>query len=281
MGRNLNRRFNPRGTVYHLDPYGDNVLLNINSIRIQSIVTNGIREETSYFKVGDSNTQNTFFMRSFHDNIGDYALHTFAGLQSSLDWFRFAHGLYGPAALSTTRAGYVLGLEDVNQQPLIPPADPSPLEQSIASQGGSPGGRYATIMYGTNGDTSLVDFDTHMRTIVADCVAVGIIPILNTIPACPACSSGGPCDDSPGKNSCFNDVIRVISDDQVIPLIDVRLLTDILPSLGLSDGKHLSAVGNGCDLSSSGMIGGFNVRNMLTLKMLRLVRAARLEVPPE
>jgi len=266
----------PRLHPYQIPTLGDDALL-VDPSGIAAIVANGARTEDAYFKIGDSNTGSPYFMRPFQDsdNIGDYSLGEFGGLEPTLNFFRFNHIWDGPSSLSNTRSGYPLGLEDVNHVAIDPPTNPSPLTQSINGTGGSPGGRYAILMHGTNQDDTYALYETHMRAIVAQCTAAGVITIMTTIPQCTACGGGGPDQIPFGHNEVFAEIQRRIALDTRIPLLDLRKVTDTLPDLGLSDGKHLSVYGNGGDLTAPGLLAGFNVRNMLTLKMLKKVKAVR------
>jgi len=266
---NLNHR---KFRSYSLPPIGDSAVHLVSTSRLQAIAANGAFNEDGYDKIGDSNSAFAGFMVNFQsgNNQGVYALGSFAGLEPTLRRFLFYHLWQGPACVSGTRTGYALGIEDAGGLPIDPPTNPNPLAQHFVSLPA----RYAFIMYGSNQEP-LASFETNLRAIVAQCITAGVIPILNTIPFC------FPCAMNP--NTPFNDIVKAIASDTDLPWLDVRSMTDTLPNLGTDvDGIHFSTAGElgACDLRT-GMAGGFNMRNMLTLKMLRLIRAARFGVAPE
>ena len=213
---------------------------------IQTIVNNGpTRNEHMYVKVGDSNSANGAFMRCFDvpDEQPPYDLGAYPELQATIDWFRFSHMGFGPACQAGVRATDLIT------------GDPSPLTQVL----GPLGARYAVIMLGTNQEPLDV-YEASMRAMVAQCIAVGVVPILTTIPDCL------PCLVNP--NTPFNDILRKIAEDNLIPLVDLRRETHPLPSFGLVDRIHLNVINRGGDLTAGGLQYGFNRRNLLTLQAL-------------
>jgi len=234
---------------------------------IQQIAAKGARVEAGYFKIGDSNSVLNGFMRNFDWQVlGEsnlVQLGAYPELEAVYQSFAGFHLGFLPCAVSGTRSGYPLGIEDAANQPIVPPLAISPLTTAM----GPGSGRYAVIMHGTNQE-SLSQYETNMRAIVAQCIAGGVVPILNTIPAC------GPCSLQP--NTPFNDVVRRVAQDNLIPLIDGRREYDTLPGLGvLGDDIHFNTTGGGVDLTASGLQFGLNRRALLTLQALARAKLAR------
>lgn len=239
------------------------------------------RNENQYIRVGDSQTNNSFYMRSFGLTPDTYDLGEHPELQATVDYY-INHVFFGPACLSTTRSAWVLGLEGLDQIPLIPPANPSPLTMDLDgltdpfARIGSKG-RFAVVMYGTNYEPPSI-WEPNMREIVRQCIAQGTIPILTTIPTLALLGS-------PGLAEELNSILRVIAEDNLVPFVDLYRELALLPNQGLSpDDKHLSAVNtlgdpidDGFDLTPAGLAGGFNTRNLLTLQMLARTRAALVD----
>jgi len=218
---------------------------------IQAIVANDpTRNEHAYTKVGDSNSANGAFMRCFDTpEEQPYYLGAYPELQATIDWFRFSHMQYGPACRAGTTATDVIT------------GNPSPLAQIAAPSGA----RYAVIMFGTNQEPLAV-YEASMRAIVAQCIAAGIVPILNTIPDCLPCALR--------PNTPFNDIVRRIAEENRIPLIDLRRESNTMPGSGLVDGIHFNVVNRGGDFTAAGLQYGFDRRNLLTLQALARAKLA-------
>jgi hypothetical protein len=136
--------------------------------------------------------------------------------------------------------------------------------------------QWAIVMYGTN-DLERVDAET-FRAQLGRALALledqGVVPVVSTIP---------PRADDPARAArvpAFNDVIRALARERHVPLVDYWAALDAVPGHGLSDdGVHPSVYMEGatrtCDLSEPALRYGYNVRNLLALRMLaRLVATA-------
>lgn len=231
---------------------------------IRRIAMNSTKVEGGYFKVGDSNSVITGFMRNFdwqilgETNLVQLGEHP--EIEATYKFFAGFHIGFLPCAVSGTRTGYALGIEDASEQPAT--IIPSPLTLAM----GPGAGRYAVIMYGTNQEAH-DQFDRNMRAIVEQCITGGVVPILNTIPYC------GPCAENP--NTPFNDILRIVAEDYQLPLIDGRREYDPLPLFGLVDTIHFNTTGGGVDLTPAGLQFGINRRHLLTLQMLQACVDAR------
>lgn len=154
---------------------------------------------------------------------------------------------------------------------------PSPLEQEVAAT--RP--RFAVVMFGTNdiGFRSLEAYADDMLTIVDRLLAAGVVPLLSTIPPRDDDAAAG------GRVPEWNLAVRAIAQGRGVPLVDLHAELEALPGHGLSgDGVHpRSGGGAGCAFDATGLQGGYNVRNLITLEQLdRAHRAlARGEPAPD
>jgi hypothetical protein len=186
---------------------------------------------------------------------------------------------YAPrAAKIGARAPWVLGTgNDVDGI--------TPLDEMIVTV--SPA--YAVIMFGTNDALWYVAspekvaqlFGADLRKVVDAVESRGIVPILTTLPKhmhdkrFPDCSSGAESSNAryAMQTSAASAEVARIACERHLPLIDYRYALDPLLDHGIGhDGVHPSVYPKGGGfLDENGLQCGFNVRNLVTLRMLKLV----------
>lgn len=151
---------------------------------------------------------------------------------------------------------------------------------------------YAVILFGTNDVTvaqafqsdPLPEYIANMGEIVSRTLRRGVVPILTTVP--PRTETG-----AESLTEELNAGLYQLASERHVPLIDLWRALDPLPNLGLSaDDVHPSLYGGpGCtalcdpkacaprcqsaNFRPAGLRYGYNVRNLITLKMLRRLSA--------
>jgi hypothetical protein len=139
------------------------------------------------------------------------------------------------------------------------------------------------IMFGTNDLDRSPDpthFEHNLNTIVAETVAMGVIPVLSTIP---------PRLDSPSKNALvgpYNAAIAHVAASAQIPLWDYWLALYDLGSrynYGMSgDGIHPSVYqgSNASIFTAAGLEYGYNVRNLTAIQVLDKIKRIVIDNGP-
>jgi hypothetical protein len=146
-------------------------------------------------------------------------------------------------------------------------------------------------MYGSNDATArfvpLDDlaraFEQRMSRIVALLEDAGIIPVLTTLPRHLTDPTHPDCDRKAGdlsnwrwavQNSRLSAVVAQLACARHLPLIDLRYAMDGLVNFGIeADGSHPNGyVPGSARLDADGLQCGFNVRNYVTLRMLKQIK---------
>ena len=206
-------------------------------------------------KVGDCNTAGWVFLYPFGE--GQYDLGDYADLQGVIDHFAelFTHRAY--AAHNGLNAGAVL--DPVWSTPGICEADETPLACEYRTYDPA----VAVIMFGTNDMVSLTadQFDYDLRRVVHETMDAGIIPIMSTFPRHLS---------FPDRSIQFNQIVVRIALDYDLPLINLWLALEPLPSHGIApDGFHLDGpLTRAGDMSLPNLETGYPLRNLLTLQTL-------------
>jgi hypothetical protein len=163
----------------------------------------------------------------------------------------------------------------------------SPVDDLVSSV--SPA--YAVVMYGTNDaewyllspDALAKEFGDALRSLVDAIESRGVVPILTTIPKhartkrfpdCPERGGGGSNLRFAIQTNVVSATIAAVACERALPLIDYRYAIDPLLDHGVgADGVHptLYRLGAGV-LDDDGLECGYNVRNFVTLRMVKLVR---------
>jgi hypothetical protein len=150
---------------------------------------------------------------------------------------------------------------------------------------------YAVVMYGTNdaewyllSPAALAkEFGDALRSLVDAIESRGVVPILTTIPKHARSGRFSDCPDAKGGGSnlrfaiqtnIVSATIAAVACERALPLIDFRYAIDPLLDHGVGgDGVHPTLYHYGAGvLDDDGLECGYNVRNFVTLRMLKLVR---------
>lgn len=228
---------------------------------LRAIAAAGSQQDRVFAKVGASATVSSNFLHCFASAEVDLGGRD---LRATVDWFLAGEaGGTNPyqreseAATVGWSAGRVLL------------GDPSPLENEVAAV--RP--RFAVIMYGTN-DIGLGDiaaYGAHLGGIADALIERGVIPVFTTIM---------PRDDSADADAWvprYNLMMRAVAQARQVPLIDYHRELLPLPGHGLAaDGihpdVHRDGGARGCVFTAEALQHGYNVRNLITLEMLDVLR---------
>jgi peptidoglycan/LPS O-acetylase OafA/YrhL len=222
-----------------------------------------------FLKVGDSITALSHFLQCFdggsvdlgaNTNLSPTLSHYLAGrIGSDSPYRRTSYAAVGGTMASDAMSG-----------------SPSPLAREMTAANG----HVALVMFGTNEirmGKSYEHFATGLWDVVDTLIANGVIPVMSTIP---------PLNDYPEADARIptaNSLVRAIAQGRGVPLVDYHRELLPLPGRGLgSDDLHPTYAPSGaCQLTSSGLAYGFNVRNLLSLEALSRVVAALANTPPD
>ncbi|MEI7892916.1 MAG: SGNH/GDSL hydrolase family protein [Myxococcales bacterium] len=158
-----------------------------------------------------------------------------------------------------------------------------PLDVLIESFGPA----FAVVLLGTNDALGLGDaqgivkqFRANLGVLLATLEGRGVIPILTTLPKhlrdrrmpdCGAQSNGR----AVVMTNAVSAAVAEIACERHLPLIDLRYALEVLWAHGVGpDGVHPTVyeLGGGGTLNEVGLQCGMNVRNLVTLRMLKVVR---------
>ncbi len=124
------------------------------------------------------------------------------------------------------------------------------------------------IMFGTN-DVATTDdktYEQYLRQIVRETTDRNILPVLSTFPTRP---------ENATRSDQLNQIVANVAVDMDIPLVNLNVALESLPNKGVDadNSTHLSlpTSGRADDFTKSGQLGGANMRNLLTLRLLDLV----------
>ena len=128
-----------------------------------------------------------------------------------------------------------------------------------------------------------------MTAIVDQLEAAGIVPVLSTIPPHTGDPARPLCDRFPGdlsnwriavQTNALSAAVAELACARALPLVDLRHGLDALSDAGIGpDGVHPNAHRGGAGkLDAQGLQCGYNLRNYLTLRMLRQL-APLLDAP--
>lgn len=123
----------------------------------------------------------------------------------------------------------------------------------------------ALIMLGTNdiyNSYSNEGYEANLRRIVSDSIAMGVIPVLSTVP--PFQLSG-----FEGRTEQINALVWKVAQENDIPVWDYHAALLTLPNQGLgSDGVHPSFAPDPADFTADNLQYGFAIRNLMALHIL-------------
>lgn len=234
-------------------------IINLPIEHTQQIYLRGIErglQSTFLLSVGDCNSESHFYLRDLLDDTPpsegvDVSYYENPEVISTIETYSEAFDFKGQSVNSGLNSLSVMDPFWAN--PDICPAGESPLACDY---------RFthpfaALIMFGANDINvlSTADYELALRDIIEFTLDRDIIPILSTFTVRPI---GDNAVYSHGVR--FNGVIIRLAQEYHIPLVNFWLAARDLPDNGiLPDNAHLS-------------IGGFNVRNQLTIEMIRALQ---------
>lgn len=220
-----------------------------------------------FSKVGDCMTDTPFFLIDIGD--GDYDLGDYEDLQPVIDQYTATDINSFNRASQAAAGGFNTAsiVDSMWANPEFCESGETPLscEFRIAQPS------VALIMFGTN-DVQYLDasqFDYFLRSIVAETIRSGTLPILSTFPARP---------EFPEQTELFNQVVVKVAQDYDMPLINLsRALAD-LPDQGVDpvDTTHMTTPEDeqAAYFTDESLQTGFSTRNLLTLQALDAVMQA-------
>jgi len=206
-------------------------------------------------KVGDCNSVEWLFLTPF--SAKGYNLGGYGTLQPVIAQFSDSFDDHSYAAH--------VGL---NVMAVLDPiwADPSvcePGESPLACEYRVKNPSMAVIMFGTNDMVVLTysQFDFYLRQAVNQTIQAGIVPILSTFPRHLA---------FPDRSILYNQIVVRVALDYNIPLINLWLALEPLPSHGIGgDSFHLNGpLTRAGDLTEPNLQTGYPMRNLVTLQGL-------------
>jgi hypothetical protein len=216
--------------------------------------------------VGDSNTDNPNFFAPF-DN-GNYTLGQYAYLQDTISFFRGSFGQHSPAAVGSFSTSRVL--DPAYADPVRCLGNESPLACEYRLQRPS----VVLILIGTGDHLDWANFEGRYRRILDYTLAQGVVPVLLTIADdLDSKEQGAPYDFT-------NNVIRRLSREYDLPLLDLRHVVELLPNRGCGpDGFHYNTPpdGRSADFTGDHLNYGYNVRNLTGLFALDTIRRQVLQ----
>ena len=227
-----------------------------------------------FSKLGDCMTENPYFLVTFAE--GDYDLGEYDQLAPVLE-----HYSQAPARTENwdKNSCATVGLAAASGFNIAGPLDATWADPAWCQGGESPAAceyrwakpSVAIIMFGTN-DVDYTDPATYnyfLRTLVAQTIERGVLPLLNTFPTRP---------ENPEKSLLLNRIVVRVAEDYDIPLINLNRALAPLPHQGVdpNDTIHLSVPADKqVDyFTPEHLQSGFTVRNLVTLQALEAVLAA-------
>jgi hypothetical protein len=127
----------------------------------------------------------------------------------------------------------------------------------------------ALILLGTGDQHSWQGFETRYRQIIEYTINHGIVPVLITK------ADDLESRDNTASPGYLNDIIRRLSAEYDVPLLDLRLAVNSLPSRGLlPDGFHYNLPPDGlaADFTGDHLLYGYPMRNLTALLILDALR---------
>lgn len=251
-----------------------------------------------FAKIGDSITESSSFLMAIGCGWANLGAH--AGLQPIVDYYRAWRAPPGYTtecdtggnSFNVSSASAMAGwAADAALLPLLEPPPECTGENVVALRCEYTRLRpaVALVMYGTNDLLRYNDvarYRTSLERIVETSVALGVIPVLSTIP---------PRIDDPALSprvGAYNAVVVAVASEQRVPLWNYHRALTATPGMvnqGLSeDGVHPSVYGGcraplGCasaNFTAEGLRYGYNQRNLTALQVLAHVKAVVLDDGP-
>ncbi len=214
-----------------------------------------------FSKIGDCMTDTPYFLIDIGD--GNYDLGAYADLQPVVDQYTAsdlnAFNRKSQAAAGGFNTASLVDSMWANPEFCESGETPLSCEFRIAQPS------VALIMFGTN-DVQYLDasqFDYFLRTIVAETIRNGTLPILSTFPTRP---------EFPEQTALFNKIVVKVAQDYDMPLINLSHALADLPNEGVDpeDPTHMTTPKDEqvAHFTDEALQSGFSTRNLLTLQAL-------------
>jgi LysM repeat protein len=210
--------------------------------------------------IGDSNTANMAFFAPF--DWGCYTLAEYGYLQETIDFFRgsFARDrIAARGGFNTTKA-----LDPANAPGGCGPGE-SPLVCEVRVNRPS----VAFILLGTGDQHTWQGFESRYRQIIEHLINQGVIPV------CITKGDDLESTDSQAPYGYINDIIRRLSREYSVPLLDLRQAFSALPNRGFeADGFHINKPpdGQSANFTRGYLSYGYNMYNLTALRALDAIR---------
>ncbi len=210
--------------------------------------------------IGDSNTANMAFFAPF--DWGGYTLGEYGYLQQTIDFFRGSFSRDRIAArggFNTTKA-----LDPANA-----PAGCGPGESPLACEVRVNRPSVAFILLGTGDQHTWQGFESRYRQIIEYLINQGVIPV------CITKGDDLESTDSQAPYGYINDIIRRLSGEYSVPLLDLRQAFSALPNRGFeADGFHMNKPpdGQSANFTRGYLSYGYNMYNLTALRALDAIR---------
>lgn len=221
----------------------------------------------SFAKVGDCMTDNPNFLIPIGSN--EYALGEYESLAAVIEFYASEEldvfGRKSQAAAGGFNSASVL--DSMWANPEFCEAGETPLACEFRLTNPS----VALIMFGTNDVFYLAEpqYDFFLRSIVAETIQRGVLPVLSTFPLRP---------EFPEKSLTYNQIVAQVALDYDVPLINLWQALEPLENQGIDqvETTHMTAPENNaaCYFLSDQLDYGFTVRNLVTLQTLEALLAA-------
>ncbi|MBI5671661.1 MAG: hypothetical protein HZC41_27015 [Chloroflexi bacterium] len=211
-------------------------------------------------KVGDSLSAHSLYLSPLSE--GNYDLGPYDYLADTAKFFA--------RSLATHSAAARIGLTTFSVfDPAWSGANCQPDEPPLACEYRLKQPSVAFIMFGANDVGLLTDeqYDAHLRQIVDETLARGIIPVLSTFTAHPDA-------DTWPRALRFNRIVVQVADDYDVPLINLWAAARALPGYGLGDDHaHLTVSGERINFATGyEALYGVSLQNLLSLVTLDEIR---------
>ena len=216
--------------------------------------------------VGDSNTDNPNFFAPF--DTGNYTLGPYAYLQDTINYFRGSFGQHSPAAVGSFSTARALDPAYADPARCLPGETPLACEYRLQRPS------VVLILIGTGDHLDWANFEGRYRRILDFTLAQGIVPVLMTI------ADDLDSQEQGAPYQFTNNVIRRVSADYDVPLLDLRRVVDLLPNHGCGpDGFHYNTPpdGRSADFTGDHLLYGYPVRNLTALFALDELRRSVLQ----
>ena len=210
--------------------------------------------------VGDSNTANMAFFAPF--DWGGYDLSGYGYLQDTINFFRgsFARDrVTARGGFNTTKA-----LDPANA-----PGGCGPGESSLACEIRVNRPSIAFILLGTGDQHTWQGFESRYRQILEFLINQGVIPV------CITKGDDLESTDSQAPYGYINDIVRRLSNEYSVPLLDLRQAFSALPNRGFEgDNFHINKPPDGQSANFTGgyLMYGYNMYNLTALRALDAIR---------